>query len=99
MSHKLKRDVCDLRKSGALASEVESKRIERCLPAELQYACQYWVQHLQRSEAQLYDDDQVHQFLREHLLHWLEALSLMGKISEGVVAITALESIVMVSEL
>jgi hypothetical protein len=29
----------------------------------------YWVQHLQKSSAQLYDDDQVHQFLQNYLLY------------------------------
>jgi hypothetical protein len=99
MSSNLKRDICDLRAPGALANEVDSCRVEECLPAELQYACRYWVQHLQRSEIKLLEDGQTHVFLREHLLHWLEALSLMGKASEGVLAITTLESVVDVSAL
>jgi hypothetical protein len=56
-----------------------------------------WIQHLQKSGAQLYDNDQVHQFLEAHLLHWLEALSWMQKISEGILAIASLESIALVS--
>jgi hypothetical protein len=95
MSATLKRDICDLRRPGALTNDVEGSRVEQCLPPAVQYACLYWVQHLQRSGAQLYD--QVHQFLREHLLHWLEALSLMRKTSEGVIAITSLDSYVLVS--
>jgi hypothetical protein len=35
--------------------------------------------------------------LQEHLLHWLEALGWMGKVSEGIHAVTVLESIVAVS--
>jgi hypothetical protein len=53
--------------------------------------------HLQKSEVQLCDNGQVHQFLQIHLLYWLEALSWMQKISEGIVAIAALESIALVS--
>ncbi|KAK0512560.1 hypothetical protein JMJ35_004577 [Cladonia borealis] len=34
----------------------------------------------------------VHVFLREHLLHWLEALGWMGKMPEGIHAIASLES-------
>jgi hypothetical protein len=41
----------------------------------------------------------VHQFLQVHLLHWLEALSWMQKVSEGIYAITSLESIIAVSQL
>jgi hypothetical protein len=94
MSDGLRRDICDLQAPGALASEVDSSRVEQCLPTGLQYACRYWVQHLQRSKALLYDDGQVHTFLREHLLHWLEALSLIGKTSDSVQMVTDLQSMV-----
>jgi hypothetical protein len=39
----------------------------------------------------------VYQFLREHLLHWLEALGWMQKVSEGIHAIISLESMISVS--
>jgi hypothetical protein len=93
----LREDICGLHSPGALASEVQGNLIEQFLPVELQYACRYWVSHLQRSESRLYDEGQVHLFLKQHLLHWLEALSLIGKTSEGVYAIILLESMVTVS--
>jgi len=99
MSETLKQDICGLHTPGILAVEVDSNRVKHCICPEVQYACFYWVQHLRRSETQLYDDDQVHQFLREHLLHWLETLSLMGKISEGVRSINSLETYIQVSRL
>jgi hypothetical protein len=99
MSEKLKQDICDLRKPGAPATMVKSDEIERYLSTELQYACRFWVEHLLRSKLQLYDDDQIHFFLQQHLLHWFEALSLMRKLSEGIAAIVSLDSAVMVSEL
>jgi hypothetical protein len=80
-----------------LVTDIESSRVKQCLPLEVQYACLYWVQHFQKCGAQLYDNDQFHQFLQVHLLHWLEALSWMRKISEGILAITSLESIALVS--
>jgi NACHT domain len=97
MSTTLKRDICGLNRPGALTSDVEGSRVEQFIPLGVQYACIYWVQHLEQSGAQLYDDDQVHRFLRKHLLHWLEALSLIGKMSEGVLAIISLESYIPVS--
>jgi len=97
MSENLKRDICDLRAPGALASKVDNSWVEKCFPADLQYACCYWVQHLQRSKARLCDNSQVHAFLREHLLHWLEALSLIGKISDSVQMVTSLQSMVVSS--
>jgi len=96
MSQCLRRDVCDLRRPGTLLSEVESGIVGRYLPLQVQYACCYWVEHLLRSKLQLHDNDDVHVFLRQHVLHWLEALSLIRKTPEGVLAIIALESIVAV---
>lgn len=98
MSATLGQDICDLRAPGILTTEIES-RVKQCLSPEIEYACIYWVRHIQRSCAQLYDNDQVHQFLQEHFLHWLEALSLIGKASEGVLAIVSLESYIYVSHL
>jgi hypothetical protein len=100
MSYALKRDICGLQMPGALSSEVESNTLSRCLPKHVQYACRYWVDHLQRGEIGLcYDNGQVHKFLQQHFLHWIEALSLMGKISEGVLLITTLHSMLTVSDL
>jgi WD40 repeat protein len=49
MSCALKRDIYGLQMPGALASEVESNTLSRCLPKHVQYACRYWVDHLQRA--------------------------------------------------
>jgi hypothetical protein len=96
MSNSLKQDVCGQEAPGTLVADVESSRLEQCLPPEVRYACLYWVQHLQKSGIRLYDNEQVHHFLQVHLLHWLEALGWMGKTSEGILAITSLESIALV---
>jgi len=97
MSEKLQKDICGLGDPGAKVALVLRKNIAWCLPAELQYACRYWVDHLQRSEHQLYNNGRVHGFLREHLLHWVEALSWIQQTSEGIHAIASLETMVNVS--
>jgi hypothetical protein len=97
MSTSLKQDVCRQEAPGTLVADIESSRIEQCLPLEVRYACLYWTQHLQRGNTQLHDNDQVHQFLQAHLLHWLEALGWMGKTSEGIHAILSLETQIQVS--
>jgi hypothetical protein len=99
MSDTLKQNICGLHTLGTLAAEVDSSRVEHYIRPEIQYACFYWVQHLRRSGTQLNDDNQVYQFLREHLLHWLEVFSLTGKTSEGVLAINSLETYIRVSRL
>jgi hypothetical protein len=93
----LKQDVCGQEAPGTLVADVERSRIEQCLPPEVKYACLYWIKHLQKSETQLYDNDKFHQFLQEHLLHWLEALGWMGKSSEGILEILSLEAQIPVS--
>src|ERR1700734_3247308 len=97
MSNSLKQDVCRQEAPSTLVADVESNRIEQCLPLEVRYACLYWIQHLQKSDAQLCNNDKVHQFLEVHLLHWLEALGWMGKTSEGILAIFSLEAQIPVS--
>lgn len=94
----LKMDICDLRLPGTLVSDVEKSRVEECLPPSLQYACRYWVHHLERSGTHLGDNVQIYDFIRKHFLHRLEALALMGKISDGAVMLNTLESILTVSD-
>lgn len=92
MSTALRRDICGFRDPGTHASQIKSHRVNKCLRPEVQYACLYWVRHLQRGAVQLRDNGLIHQFLQVHLLHWLEALSLMRQTSEAVTAISFLES-------
>lgn len=97
MTSSLKPDICNLDTYGVFATEIDSSQVQQSIPPEVQYACLYWIDHLQRSGGQLYDGDQVHQFLLAHVLNWLEALSWMRKVSEGIRAITSLESVALVS--
>lgn len=93
LSSILKEDVCGQRVPGVLVSDVKTSHVQQCLPPEAQYACLYWVRHLIPSGQRLLDDGYMHQFLREHALHWMEAMSWMGKTSEAIEAMTLLESI------
>jgi hypothetical protein len=97
MSSSLQQDICCIGDPGTLTTDVMRSCIEQYLPLELQYACLYWIQHLQQCNVQLRDDDEVHQFLREYLLYWFEALGWMGKLSEGIHAIALLETSISVS--
>ncbi|KAF8538282.1 vegetative incompatibility protein HET-E-1 [Trichophaea hybrida] len=90
MSKHLKEDMCNLQRPGALISDMKDGAVKSFLPLGFQYACRYWVHDLQVSDVKLHDNNQVHTFLRKHFLHWLEALSLMGKISDGVLMVRSL---------
>ncbi|KFY27130.1 hypothetical protein V491_01015 [Pseudogymnoascus sp. VKM F-3775] len=95
MSKWLKQDICAISQPGALRANIKSSRVEQCLPPEIQYACLYWIQHIRKSGTHLQDNDQVHQFLQEHLLHWFEAVGWMGNVSEGIHAIISLEGLIL----
>ncbi|RDW85430.1 hypothetical protein BP5796_03755 [Coleophoma crateriformis] len=91
MSSSLKQDICGQKAPGTRVTDVTSSPIEQYIPSEVRYACLYWVRHIQKSNIQLFDHDQVHQFLQVHLLHWLEALSWTRSLSSGIVMIAKLE--------
>jgi hypothetical protein len=68
--------------------------------APVRYSCQFWVDHLlnesrERNRA-LEDDVEVSGFLKERFLRWLESLSLLGKISDGLLSIRRLLHVVQV---
>jgi hypothetical protein len=97
MSKSLKQDICHVKLPGTAATSVETSRVEQCLPQEVQYACLYWVPHLNQGGVKLCENDCVHKFLEEHFLHWLEALGWMGRVSEGLLSNILLESLALVS--
>jgi hypothetical protein len=109
----LKQNICNLQNPGILQRNVDSQTISDCLLKEVQYACRYWVQHLQKSRLlsgrseddrvrgvghDLYDNGPVHMFLQEYLFHWFEALSIMGNMSDGAIMVKILEEMLMVSD-
>jgi hypothetical protein len=98
MSSMLKQDICGMTAPGALAADMGKDHIAQCIKPELEYACVNWIQHLVKGSTQLQNSNQVHLFLTEHFLHWLEALGWLGKVSEGIHAISLLESSALVSQ-
>ncbi|KZF22401.1 WD40 repeat-like protein [Xylona heveae TC161] len=86
----LKRNIYNLDYPGCPIEEV---RVPDPDPlASVRYSCVYWIDHLReieerQGEVGLSDDGATHQFLKKHFLHWLEALSLISSISEGILAI------------
>ena len=100
LSDILEKDICNLNNPGTLATEIERSVVDSCLSREVQYACCYWVDHLdrinrvRREEIGLHDTGKVHTFLEKHFLHWLEILSLIGRVPEGVLMITKLECMI-----
>jgi len=102
MSRTLRRDIYSL---GALGCPIKQIRQPDPDPlAASRYSCIYWIDHLYNwnsnscanHEVDLQDGGAVEDFLKKKYLYWLEALSLWRSMSEGVVSIVKLESLLQV---
>ncbi|KAJ6201907.1 vegetative incompatibility protein HET-E-1 [Bipolaris maydis] len=89
----LHQDMCGLPGPGVLRSEVDEQTVATRLPPDLQYACRYWVDHLKQSGQGIVDGDATHLFLRKHLLHWLEAMSLIRELSTCINLLDSLQTL------
>jgi len=78
----LKEDVCQIKAPGTRRAEVERSRVLDHLPREVEYACIYWVRHAAEGQEALDDNGSVYEFLKQHFLHWFEAMSWLGKASQ-----------------
>jgi hypothetical protein len=100
MDSTLRRDMCSLQKPGVRIQQATSRVQDSCLP-QIAYACEYWVEHLQAGghacSNMLADGGRVHGFFQKHLLHWLEAMSLLQKMPEAILALQKLEATLDVS--
>ncbi|KAM5345913.1 hypothetical protein ACJ41O_011774 [Fusarium nematophilum] len=96
MGNSLREDICSLIMPGTDHSAISPDHIASCISMELQYACRHWVYHLQNAGRGLCDDQAVYDFLAQHFLHWLEALSLLGRSAEGFYALEHFQALMQV---
>jgi hypothetical protein len=99
LSETLQRDVYELGVPGFPIDQVSPPDPDPLAP--IRYSCVFWVDHLDDSEprAKMSDKDLqdagiVHDFLRKKYVYWLESLSLLRSMSEGVMAVQKLEALV-----
>jgi hypothetical protein len=97
MQHCLRKNICSLPDDGGQCKEIDINSINRFMPPELQYSCRYWAQHLQKSQDPVTELVKAFSFLEAHFLHWVEAMSVLGIISEVVGIISELQSVIEVS--
>jgi hypothetical protein len=90
----LKEDVCGVVAPGTQRSEVAKSAVRASLPEAVVYAYCYWVQHVVSGRERIKDDGPVYRLLEKHMLHWMEALSWLGKASDVVHSLGALKSVV-----
>lgn len=86
MSNTCRRNIYSLEEPGASLDDIDTPAPDPLGPAR--YACVYWVEHIgdgRRTEGQQYR--QAYEFLKEHFLHWIEALSLLRSTSSGITSL------------
>jgi hypothetical protein len=93
----LKRDICCLKVPGACIEDVNSNTVDQGLPPHMRYACRYWLYHAMTSKGDFFQDNGVvHSWLLIHFLHWLEAMSLLGLMSQSIIILDELCSVLKV---
>ncbi|CAI7617063.1 unnamed protein product [Penicillium pancosmium] len=94
----LQRDVWNIKLPGLLRNDI-------CKPspnplAAVEYSCVYWMDHLEASlvngacELGVYNRGRVDTFLQEKFLPWLEALGILGSVSDGIQVMQKLEILI-----
>jgi hypothetical protein len=97
MTKRLQFNICELETSCLSNTDIPDldDRVQRKIPGALQYSCMHWADHL------CYDDEPVsaeivglldHFFAKSLLLHWLEVLSLMGKVPVAISALSLIQA-------
>jgi len=96
MARKLKRNICELEDYVSL-SEVKNLPTSRTtyIGDALGYTCCFWTKHLIMVPSSSPDVEEVHKaiekFFTSHFLFWIEVLSLMGNLDDGIYAINDIE--------
>ncbi|KAF4884464.1 Vegetative incompatibility protein HET-E-1 [Colletotrichum fructicola] len=103
LSRTLRRDIYELRKPGSSVEDTSPPHLDPL--ASLKYSSAHWVDHLEHSNpadgparVDLRDNASVHNFLKRHYLHWLEAQSLLKGMPQAVVAMRKLQTLVQTLE-
>jgi hypothetical protein len=94
LSTTLRQNIYNLKDHGPMRSDW---RPDPDPLASIRYACVFWLDHLCEVNGQslfdqsdLADNGAIPAFFKQHFLHWLESLSLIGKISEAVLSVRKL---------
>ncbi|KAL4942925.1 hypothetical protein BDV06DRAFT_235102 [Aspergillus oleicola] len=92
MRSRLQNNICNLPSPGTRRAHITDHVLRQYLPPELQYSCHYWTHHLEQCQILSSGIEDVRLFLQKHFLHWVEAMSLLGLISEVVGIINLLHT-------
>ncbi|CAG8944662.1 unnamed protein product [Penicillium salamii] len=101
ISQTLQRDIYSIKHPGFPIERVKERSPDPLAIARYSYI--YWIDHLKdcdsspKTDQGLQVGDAVDNFLWKKYLHWIEALSLLKSLSEGIVAMVKLDSLLQVN--
>ena len=88
MEEQLRANICDLNfPEKYLDNDKIQHLVGGRISRELQYACLHWATHLFNAEKEDNLSALLGRFSFTHLLHWLEVLSLIGRLEVGYIAL------------
>ncbi|KAL2782472.1 hypothetical protein BJX66DRAFT_320651 [Aspergillus keveii] len=94
LSAKLHRNIYRLDNPGVTVSEITASRPNPDPLFDLQYSCIYWLNHFLDVDPECVDmlksAQIISEFFKEHLLHWLESLGLIGEMRHAILALRKL---------
>ncbi|KAH6900410.1 vegetative incompatibility protein HET-E-1 [Thelonectria olida] len=91
MKRDLHRDMCNVIKPGTYRTSISAQIISSSLSPAVQYACLFWVYHLDQAKVTVDDGGEIYGFLSRYFLYWIEALSLLGRMGECIKTIRTLQ--------
>ncbi|KAI0850603.1 quinon protein alcohol dehydrogenase-like superfamily [Daldinia vernicosa] len=96
----LRRNIYDLDDWGLPVNQVRPPHPDPL--AAVRYSCIYWAIHMaecqsdnQAQHGNLQDNGAVHKFIQGHYLHWLEALSILKSVPQGISGISRLNRLLL----
>ena len=88
MDEQLRANICDLKFPEMYLDNHEIQHfLDDRISGGLQYACLHWGTHLFNAEKDDNLSGHLERFSSTHLLHWLEVLSLIGRLEVGYIAL------------
>jgi NACHT domain len=97
LNQDLQKNICRIPNYGIKRVDIPYTLVKKHLTEEIQYACRYWIQHTCQCQVDAAQIESVFKFLRTHYTHWLEAMSILGLISEAVKSINKFSTHITVS--
>jgi hypothetical protein len=92
MKNHLRRNMCNLERPGIRAHDLAKADVDKFIPLPIQYACRYWIHHLQQSNVDPIKHLGIIDFFQTRFLFWLESLALISRLSDGIIIVRLLEA-------